>query len=152
MSVHRLLARSPHVLRFEEAPADRGGWGATVVRLAPCPVVAVRACEAPPQPHALKTIVVPLDFSDIGQQALALARRLAEPEDATVLMLHVLEDVIVPDVVYPVGTSLFLREPEARDRAAARMEELFTTAPPPPSQQKTNNNNKTCRESNSPSL
>ena len=31
--VHRRLARSPHVLRFEEAPGDRGGWGATLVWL-----------------------------------------------------------------------------------------------------------------------
>jgi len=31
--VHRRLERSPHVLRFEEAPGDRGGWGATLVWL-----------------------------------------------------------------------------------------------------------------------
>ena len=33
--VHRHLARSPHVDSFEEAPADRGGWGATLARLLP---------------------------------------------------------------------------------------------------------------------
>jgi DNA-nicking Smr family endonuclease len=31
--VHVHLARSPHVEHFEEAPADRGGWGATLVWL-----------------------------------------------------------------------------------------------------------------------
>jgi DNA-nicking Smr family endonuclease len=31
--VHAHLARSPHVERFEEAPGDRGGWGATLVWL-----------------------------------------------------------------------------------------------------------------------
>jgi DNA-nicking Smr family endonuclease len=31
--VHVHLARSAYVLRFEEAPADRGGWGATLVWL-----------------------------------------------------------------------------------------------------------------------
>lgn len=31
--VHRLLARSPCVERFEEAPGDRGGWGATLAWL-----------------------------------------------------------------------------------------------------------------------
>ena len=31
--VHGHLARSPYVERFEEAPADRGGWGATLVWL-----------------------------------------------------------------------------------------------------------------------
>ena len=31
--VHRVLAQSPHVERFAEAPAERGGWGATLVWL-----------------------------------------------------------------------------------------------------------------------
>lgn len=33
--VQSLLARLPGVVAAFEAPADRGGWGATVVRLAP---------------------------------------------------------------------------------------------------------------------
>jgi DNA-nicking Smr family endonuclease len=31
--VRQLLAESAHVAHFEEATPDRGGWGATVVRL-----------------------------------------------------------------------------------------------------------------------
>lgn len=31
--VRRVLERSPWVLRFADAPADRGGWGATLVWL-----------------------------------------------------------------------------------------------------------------------
>jgi DNA-nicking Smr family endonuclease len=31
--VHSVLSRHPFVLSFAEAPADRGGWGATIVRL-----------------------------------------------------------------------------------------------------------------------
>ena len=31
--VHQLLAESPHVLDFREGPPERGGWGATLVRL-----------------------------------------------------------------------------------------------------------------------
>jgi len=31
--VHRHLARSPFVESFREAPAERGGWGATLVWL-----------------------------------------------------------------------------------------------------------------------
>ncbi len=31
--VQRLLARSPHVERFADAPGDRGGWGATIAWL-----------------------------------------------------------------------------------------------------------------------
>jgi DNA-nicking Smr family endonuclease len=32
-SVQALLARHPLVLDFADAPPDRGGWGATIVRL-----------------------------------------------------------------------------------------------------------------------
>ena len=32
-SVRALLARHPRVLSFADAPPERGGWGATVVRL-----------------------------------------------------------------------------------------------------------------------
>ena len=31
--VHQLLERDPHVLGYADAPGDRGGWGATLVRL-----------------------------------------------------------------------------------------------------------------------
>jgi DNA-nicking Smr family endonuclease len=31
--VHQLLAESPHVLEFSEGAPERGGWGATIVRL-----------------------------------------------------------------------------------------------------------------------
>ncbi len=33
--VRQVLGRSPHVAHFEEATPDRGGYGATVVRLKP---------------------------------------------------------------------------------------------------------------------
>ncbi len=33
--VQRLLARSPHVERFTDAPGDEGGWGATIAWLLP---------------------------------------------------------------------------------------------------------------------
>ena len=35
--VHTILSKLPFVVRAYEAPADRGGWGATVVELAPLP-------------------------------------------------------------------------------------------------------------------
>jgi dsDNA-specific endonuclease/ATPase MutS2 len=31
--VHRILARTPYVVHYSDAPAEAGGWGATVVTL-----------------------------------------------------------------------------------------------------------------------
>ncbi len=33
--VRKVLARTPFVLSFEDAPAEAGGWGATIVTLRP---------------------------------------------------------------------------------------------------------------------
>ena len=33
--VHAVLARTPYVVAFSDAPAEAGGWGATVATLAP---------------------------------------------------------------------------------------------------------------------
>ena len=35
--VQEVLSRHPEVLRFADAPPDRGGWGATLVWLRPSP-------------------------------------------------------------------------------------------------------------------
>ncbi len=35
--VRSFLAKHPGVVSFADAPSERGGWGATVVRLAPAP-------------------------------------------------------------------------------------------------------------------
>jgi DNA-nicking Smr family endonuclease len=40
--VRSLLARSPHVTAFADAPGERGGWGATVVTLAEPPLPSER--------------------------------------------------------------------------------------------------------------
>ncbi|MGC2660356.1 MAG: Smr/MutS family protein [Bryobacteraceae bacterium] len=33
--VHKILARTPYVVNFKDAPLEAGGWGATLVQLLP---------------------------------------------------------------------------------------------------------------------
>ncbi|MGH9620413.1 MAG: Smr/MutS family protein [Bryobacteraceae bacterium] len=39
-TVRKILARTPYVMAFSDAPAEAGGWGATIVTLAKEPRVA----------------------------------------------------------------------------------------------------------------
>ncbi len=39
-TVRKILARTPYVIAFSDAPAEAGGWGATIVTLAKEPRVA----------------------------------------------------------------------------------------------------------------
>lgn len=48
--VASLLARLPYVVRAYEAPPERGGWGATVVELAPEPEGDVDHANPGPRP------------------------------------------------------------------------------------------------------
>src|SRR5512142_1290676 len=49
-TVRSILARTPFVLDFHDAPAEAGGWGATVVTLRPEPPSAPPPSEAAPPP------------------------------------------------------------------------------------------------------
>lgn len=78
-----------------------GSTAERVIRTAPCPVLTVRVPrtkgEAPVQasatPIAIRSILVPVDFSDCSLDALEYAVALAQPFKASVTVLHVLEPV-----------------------------------------------------------
>ncbi len=68
-----------------------GSVAEEVVRLAPCPVVAVRAvAEAPAR--VPRSILVPFDFSEPSRQALIDARALAAFFGAELVLLNVISD------------------------------------------------------------
>lgn len=104
-----------------------GSQTEALVRSAPCPVLAVpdRALAAPSLP---KRILVPLDFGPRAVGALRYAKEIAGAAGGSLVMLHVIEDSVVPDFYYPVGRSIFLREPEARRLSAAGLERLYWEA------------------------
>ena len=70
-----------------------GSVAERVVRTAPCPVLTVRDH----QPHGIRRILVPTDFSATADEALEYARLLAARFGASLQLLHVLDDPFVTE-------------------------------------------------------
>jgi nucleotide-binding universal stress UspA family protein len=70
-----------------------GSVAERVVRTAPCPVLTVRDF----QPHGIRQILVPTDFSATADEALDYARLLAARFGASLQLLHVLDDPFVTE-------------------------------------------------------
>lgn len=76
-----------------------GSVAEQVVRRAPCPVLTVRQ-EHPVvrSPGAVPTIVVPIDFSPFSRPTLQYALELARLYEAKLELIHVVEQVNLPNV------------------------------------------------------
>lgn len=62
-----------------------GSTAARLVRKCPCPVWTVKQ----PAKESLRTILAPIDFSDVSRQSLRLAAELARRADCSLRVLHV---------------------------------------------------------------
>jgi nucleotide-binding universal stress UspA family protein len=108
-----------------------GSTAERVVASAPCPVLTVRPCldqAAPASSKAavprLRTILVPVDFSDCSRQALEYAAHTAGHFGASLTLLHVVEPVS-----YGLDFTLASSQqgPEMRAQLEARLAELAAT-------------------------
>lgn len=102
-----------------------GSAAEEIVRRAPCPVMTVREMREEPRVDALDRILVPVDFSDASHQAVTAARELATRYGASLQLLHVVEEAIVPDFYLEGRVVEPLLGGELRGRARARLTELF---------------------------
>lgn len=92
-----------------------GSVAERVVRLAPCAVLTVHS-RAEGSLERTRRILVPLDFSEHGNLALAYAAELAEAYGADIDLLHIVPDDSLP-LVYgaePAGTGAAILEERAR--------------------------------------
>lgn len=74
-----------------------GSTAERVARLAPCPVLVVREqalAKDPPRPFQVKRILVPTDYSDVSLKALEYAKAFARRFDATLVLVHVVPEVL----------------------------------------------------------
>lgn len=93
-----------------------------VVRRATCPVMTARARPQGSHLGAIERILVPIDFSGSSETALAAARDLAIQWTASLDLLHVIEETVMP-AFYAAGvTSLLQLDPEIRTRCEAEMQ------------------------------
>jgi nucleotide-binding universal stress UspA family protein len=108
-----------------------GSAAEEIVRKAACPVMTVRETREEPRVDALDRILVPVDFSAASRQAIAAARELAVRYGASLQLLHVVEEAIVPDFYMEGRVVEPLLGSELRERARVRLTALFATTEGP---------------------
>lgn len=107
-----------------------GSTAERVVRHAPCPVWVVRRSAAPPEaaPGAasgelafvLRRVVMPTDFSEPSQEALAYARQVVGRFQAELVLVHVTEKPFVDPNLAEIDTQAF--EDNARQSAQQQLD------------------------------
>ncbi|MDZ7271703.1 MAG: universal stress protein [candidate division KSB1 bacterium] len=108
-----------------------GSVAEEVVRHASCPVLTVRGKDKARKPRPLKHILVPVDYSPHALLALRYAMELAQPTQARVHLLHVVEETVHPAFYATGKTSIFDFVPDIRRRSMQAMRELVAKAKGP---------------------
>ncbi|WP_028566937.1 universal stress protein [Salisaeta longa] len=90
-----------------------------VVRTAPCPVLAVRSDGEGPLPtQSVSRVLAPLDLSKTADTVADHATALADTYDARLDLLHVVEEVVYPNVYNIDPITPMLNDIQERARAA----------------------------------
>ncbi|MGD8361198.1 MAG: universal stress protein [Gemmatimonadota bacterium] len=100
-----------------------------VVRFAPCSVLAVRGEGEPAPVDPIRKILLPVDFSQHGKEALEVACSLASTYGAHLELIHVLPDGLHPTFYTMGGTKLSEVQPGIMEKAETAMAELLQEAP-----------------------
>ena len=99
-----------------------------VIRLAPCSVLTVRGKGETVPFGEITRIFVPVDFSEHGKQALAIACMMAATVGAELQLAHVLHDVPHPAFYTEGATVLHSWKADIRQRALSSLEEFHDQA------------------------
>ena len=106
-----------------------GSIAEDIVRLAPCPVLTLRASKKPqPAPTEVRSILVPVDFSEHAREALRYARVLAAFFDARLDLLHVIEEALHPAFYGPGLQSVYDVIPDLDEKAEERLRTFYWEA------------------------
>ncbi len=99
-----------------------GSVAEEVVRFATCPVYTVRENPAPLGGGGVSTVLVPVDFSNCARVTLQNAAELAVAYGASLTVLHVIEEAVLPHV-YGIEP-LTLSSADLEEKTTAALQEL----------------------------
>jgi nucleotide-binding universal stress UspA family protein len=102
-----------------------GSAAEEVVRLAPCPVFTIRELKEPKPVKQVNNILVPIDFSNHSQKALAYASEIAQSYNAQLQVIHIIEETMHPAFSVTGKSSIFDLVPGIKDDSRKRAEKMI---------------------------
>jgi len=102
-----------------------GSVAEEVVRMARCSVLTIRERKEPMPVETIKRILVPVDFSEYAQRALANAKEIAAAYGAQLQILHVIEETVLPAFYVGTGESFYSLVPGLEAKAKMALESLL---------------------------
>jgi nucleotide-binding universal stress UspA family protein len=102
-----------------------GSVAEEVVRLSKAPVFTIKETKKPKPIKNWEKILVPIDFSEHSQTALAHAKAIAESYEAGLQLLHVIEEPVHPALSLGGKSSIFDIVPELKADCKKRIEQMM---------------------------
>ncbi|MEX2401979.1 MAG: universal stress protein [Rhodothermales bacterium] len=103
-----------------------GSVAEEVVREAKCAVMTIRKPEGEVPDHVdMTSVLVPFDFSEHAEQALAHAKELAAAFGARIELLHVIEEQLHPAFYGITVQSIYDLDPDIEQKSVDHMKEAF---------------------------
>jgi len=103
-----------------------GSAAEEVVRLAPCPLFTIRELKDPKPVMHVNNILVPIDFSNYSEKALAYASEIAQSYNAQLQVLHIIEETMHPAFSVTGKSSIFDLVPDIKDDSRKRAEKILS--------------------------
>jgi nucleotide-binding universal stress UspA family protein len=102
-----------------------GSAAEEVIRLSPCPVFTIRELKEPKPVMQVNNILVPIDFSNYSEKALAYASEIAQSYNAQLQLLHIIEETMHPAFSVTGKSSIFDLVPGIKDDSKKRTEKML---------------------------
>jgi nucleotide-binding universal stress UspA family protein len=103
-----------------------GSIAEEIVRVSECPVFTIREAETPTPPKSKEKILVPVDFSEHSQNALANAKEIAKSYETKIHLLHIIEETIHPAYSLSGKSSIFDIVPNIKEDCERRLKKMIS--------------------------